>query len=345
VDRRTFLAASLAATAGFPALAEARVMPPAPLANLRVFRLPRGTSTVEGPADQDLLLVAPPGKYDFSIQCNVSGFRAVWLVGAHIDRPPTGWLNAPNGNRVDGTHHFLSVKNHAHAQRPFVFLADIDVLTHRICFGDLFKVGGAAPVGQWRGWPDVWMQRIRVVPGVIGWGGYYGGSFSHDVSHSDFRKADNGGWRHIQTVDCALGWGFQCCFDVPSFATDFRDYAGPDGPGISHFANTTWRPILRHPNFPQAGTMAQAAAIYMEVANNQHKRFSFGSGCGIVPPAGHSAGEFVLPRPFFKASGNVLLPNKPWISGQIRMGQAVTPAAPKDVRISSRSQLMSYLGY
>lgn len=337
MNRRTLLTgtAALAALAALPARATAAgwARPPAPLANVTIAPA-TGRRLYVGPADADLLLVAPAGTYGTPTQVIVRGYRGIWLVGGAYDRAPTGWLTAPNGVNVVGTGSILDLQNHAEAVDPFVYLADLAVDTRRICFGDLLKVGC-------RGRPTrLWMERVRVSPGCVGWGGWFGGSYGHYVSHSDLRKADNGDWSDVWTSDCDLGWGFQCAFDVPSFAVNY----GGSG-GVSHFRRTTFRPIVRHPNFPQAGDH-DAKALVMRIGGEDRrwKTFDLEDGCALIPPVGHDPRQFIQPATAGRtqADGSLLF-NQTWARGRLGTVDRRAASAPVSAhRVATRAALVDY---
>ena len=119
---------------------------------------------------------------------NVEGFRGIYYIGAAFDPAPMGWLKSPNGRKVDGIGSLLKLRTHKDADRPFVYLSRVSFRTSNIVFGDFLQFGGAAPAGRWGGWPDLYRYKILAEP-LFGWTGYWGGSFSQYVSHSEWVKA------------------------------------------------------------------------------------------------------------------------------------------------------------
>jgi hypothetical protein len=352
--RRRDLLCGLVALGLSYGIAEARTLatgltgppaPPAPLAKLTVHNIVAGgpPNVISGPADADLLLVSPPGTMSSYCKVQVRGFRGVWCIGGSYSKAPAGTLVAPNGVTVPGTGALMHIQNHAHAVRPFTYLSDLAIDTTRCAYGDMFQLGGAAWVGAWDCWPDVWMQRLRCAPGALGWGGYWGGTNGHYVSHSDFRKADMGGWRNLYTKDLDVRWGFQMFFDVPSFATNDIDYCGPGGPGQSHFWNTTMRPIHQLAAFPQLGSMGKATAVYLAASGRDHKLFYFHENVRIVPPAGHQAREYFVPQAAAHVNGSAITFDPHYASGTVLIGAGALPAAPRNIRVRNRAELLSFL--
>lgn len=327
--RRTFLMASAALLIepALPALAATWPAPPTPLPNLVIHHIQRGRQTITGSANQDLLLCAPAGTLTSKTQVFIDGFRGIYLIGASFNRLPRTNLVTPNGHTVPGTGVLIQARNHKNAHRPFTYLADIRVNTSRVCYGDLFEFG--CPTHP----ADVWMDRIHVHPGCIGWGGYYGGTTGNKVSHSDFRKAEVGYWGDLNTRDCDISWGFQMMFDLPSYATNFHEPPG----AVSRFLRTNMRPLLSHPNFPQAGPH-KCTCVFMAEKGRTHKRFSFTHSALVAA----NQAQYVKPQSAIRQGRDGLHFTTSWAQGELQK-HAVVTAAPRSHRIHTRAQLMAYL--
>ena len=289
-------AVSIVGRASAPAAVGGRVPRiPAPLPKLRVYQLEAsGVQKVSGGPDEDLLLVSPKGTIDGAFRIEVDGFRGVYWIGGSLNPAPIGWLNTPKGQRVEGVGSLVRIRTHANAQgRPFIVLGRLKLDTDKITFGDFIQVGGAAKAGDWGDWPDVWRCRIKAEP-LYGWSGYYGGSFSKYVSHSDFTKFETGGVRHSYAAKIDVAWGYQGEFVLPSYASNKRPYAGPDGYGTAHY----WNYVARVRANPGIGAKATPIAFFLargskEVAAGDHLTYVFHDGVYLDAPG--AARRAVMP--------------------------------------------------
>ncbi|MFO1067504.1 MAG: hypothetical protein U1E14_03165 [Geminicoccaceae bacterium] len=377
LGRRAALGALLGAGIGLakPALAagnadyRSRLKPPQPLARLRVYEVKSsGRQSVSGGPDEDLLLVHPPQEITGAFQLTVSGFRGIYYIGASFNPAPMGWLNTPNGRRVEGIGALLRLRTHRYAvSRPFIYVARLRFRTSRIVFGDLLQVGGSAPVGEWGGWPDIYRHKIRAEP-LFGWSGHHGGSFSSGVSHSDFIKAELGGVRHGYAADIDVTWGYQTEYVTPTSAFSFRPYKGPDGYGQLNYWNYVSRIVTR----PDLAAESDPSAFFLSrgskyVANDEYYSVTFGEGGNagrgvwIVPPSGRnsilthvdpddgvfgareSGGALVWPQSGYPN-------NRPMVTGRVLNGAVAAPPTmvrDQDVghgwRVTSRDALLDYI--
>ncbi|MEZ5826382.1 MAG: hypothetical protein R3C97_17145 [Geminicoccaceae bacterium] len=235
--------------------------PPMPLSNLRVYNIkPSGRQTVTGGANEDLLLVSPNGVIDGQFQLDVRGFRGIYWIGATLNPQPMGYLISPRGKKVYGVGSLVRIQTHADAKdRPFIYLDRMRLLTDRITFGDFLQLGGAAKAGDWGDWPDVYRCRMKVDP-LFGWATYHGGSFSRNVSKSDFTKFERGGVRHSYAAMIDVKWGYQAEFVLPSWASGKRAYSGPDGKGTAQY----WDYVARAVTNPSIGSVSKPKNFFLE---------------------------------------------------------------------------------
>ncbi|MFO1067503.1 MAG: hypothetical protein U1E14_03160 [Geminicoccaceae bacterium] len=345
-----------------------RLRPPPPLAALRVHAVrPEGRQRIEGGPDEDLLLVHPDGEITGAFQLEVDGFRGIYLIGASYDPAPMGWLTAPSGARAEGIGALLKLRTHGRAVRPFVYLARVRLRTSRIRFGDFLQVGGGAPAGAWEAWPDVYRHRILAEP-LFGWKDHAGGSFSAFVSHSDFIKAELGGIRHGYAAAIDVTWGYQAEYVTPTYAFDFRPYAGPDGPGTLHY----WDYVARMAVDPALDPDARPKAFFLSRASDKaaageiyaidlHGADGEGRGVFVVPqPGSASIAAAVHPgkgafAPVAEGDGLVWPPTatldgRPVVRGRLIDGARVPPpvvVSEAEVghawRITGREALMAYI--
>jgi hypothetical protein len=261
-----------AATVEWPSVGR----PPAPLPKLRIVPIdPRKrTTTIKGGGDEDLLLVLPAGVCVGAFQVMVDGFRGVYLIGGDVRIQPWGTLRSPNGRKVAGIGTFLRIRNHRYpVSRPFVYLARIGYRPAPLLsrwpteaiFGDFLQCGGAAPLGEWGAWPDIYRSHILAGP-FYGWSGYYGtqgdgyNTMSRNVSHADFVKPETGGIRRLYTSNVDVAWGYQCEFaSRPSYATSYKPYAGPDGAGKAYY----WRYVGRAVTRPDLQTEPRPVIMWL----------------------------------------------------------------------------------
>lgn len=346
----------------------AMLRPPVPLANLRVHRLAQsGRQTVTGGANEDLLIVHPEREVTGQFLLNVEGFRGIYYIGAAFDPAPMGWLKSPNGRKVDGIGSLLKLRTHKDADRPFVYLSRVSFRTSNIVFGDFLQFGGAAPAGKWGGWPDLYRYKILAEP-LFGWTGYWGGSFSQYVSHSDFVKAELGGMRHGYAADIDVTWGYQHEYVTPTHAFGFKPYKGPDGHGELHY----WNFVARMARRTDIGSDASPKAFFFSrgsdtVAKGEyytvemHEGGSDGQGNWIVPWSGErSIAGFVHPGAGAfapdESNGSLTWPRsgfpggRPMVTGRIINGAVSRPptvVGKGEVglgwRVTSRSELLDYI--
>ncbi len=351
-----------------PADYRARLKPPVPLNNLRVHRLaPSGRQTITGGANEDLLIVHPDRQVNGQFLLTVEGFRGIYYIGAAFDPAPMGWLKSPNGRKVDGIGSLLKLRTHKDADRPFVYLSRVDFRTSNIVFGDFLQYGGAAPAGKWAGWPDLYRYKIRAEP-LYGWTGYWGGSFSKYVSHSDFVKAELGGVRHGYAADIDVTWGYQHEYVTPTHAFNFKPYRGPDGYGELHY----WNFVARMARRPDIGSDESPKAFFFSRGSNtvadgeyytveMHEGGGDGDGNYIVPwPGERSIARFVHPGGGSfapdEAGGALTWPSggypggRRMVTGRIINGAVQKPPTvvrDADIglawRVTSRAELMDYL--
>lgn len=352
--------------------------PPLPLAKLRVVPVdPRKRITsVIGGGDEDLLLTLPKGTATGSFQIAVDGFRGIYLIGGDVRIEPWGTLRSPNGSKVAGVTAFMRIRNHRRpVSRPFVYLSRIGYRPAprmpnwptEVIFGDFLQCGGAAPVGEWGAWPDIYRSFIRAGP-FYGWGGYYGqrgdgyNSLSRNVSHADFIKPEMGGIRHLFTSNIDVRWGYQCEFaSRPSFATDYRRYAGPDGAGYAFF----WRYLGRAVSRSDLGTEREPVIMWLaddasRIAQGAYSTAVFGSKIYLVPLRQGPITQTVKPREgvhkAVEVSGILRWP-RPGPDGRaigqgfIRNGRVYTQlpgTCPEssigtEWRVATRTQLLEYI--
>jgi len=327
--------------AGFPAI-------PEPLAKLRVHQLkPDGRQTVKGGGDEDLLLVSPGRTIDGEFQVVVEGFRGVYWIGASLDVAPGGWLKTPNGRTVEGVGAVAKIRTHPDpVSRPFIVLGRMDFRTSRITFGDFLQLGGDTTAGKWSAWPDVYRCRIKAEP-LYGWSGYNGGSYSKYVSHSDFTKFEMGGVRHSYAAGIDVAWGYQGEYVLPSWASDKKPYAGPDGRGSAQY----WNYVARAVTNEAIGAKSDPNAFFLargsnEVSSGDHitYRFHEGGGAGkgtylVSKASGTPITEHIHPgggsfAPIDKG-GHVVWPKKAghaFVEGRVKDGRA--QSVPTMVRAS-----------
>ncbi|MCB1884646.1 MAG: hypothetical protein KDG89_11755 [Geminicoccaceae bacterium] len=343
---------------GFPAI-------PQPLANLRVVQLDAsGFQSVKGGGDEDLLLVSPSGVIDGKFKVEVEGFRGVYWIGASFNPAPAGTLKSPNGRTVEGVGTIIRIRTSANAvSRPFIVLGRMRLDTDRIVFGDFIQAGGAARAGDWGDWPDVYRCRIKAEP-LFGWTGYFGGSFSPYVSHSDFTKFETGGVRHSYASRIDAAWGYQGEYVLPSYASDKQPYKGPDGYGTAHY----WNYLARVETRSDLGAKDEPNAFFLargsdEVSANRHITYVFhesgngGKGVYVLPEGGrgsiksavHPEGGAYAPKDY----GDYLAwpnPARPFVEGRLKNAAGNVPSMVGDDeigwgrRVTDRAGLVEALG-
>ena len=345
-----------------------RLKPPMPLSNLRVHRLAAsGRQTISGGPNEDLLIVHPEREVTGQFLLGDEGFRGIYYIGAAFDPAPMGWLQSPNGRKVDGIGSLLKLRTHKDAERPFIYVSRIAFSTSNIQFGDFLQFGGSAPVGKWSAWPDLYRYKIKAEP-LFGWTGYSGGSFSKYVSHSDFVKAELGGVRHSYAADIDVTWGYQHEYVTPTYAFDFRPYKGPDGYGQLHY----WNYVARMARRSDIGSDDSPEAFFLsrgsdKVAGGEYYSVEFHEGGGdgggnyIVPlPGERSIARYVHPGGGAFAptetDGALIWPKsgypggRPMVTGRLINGALRKPptvVSERDVglswRVTSRSELLDYI--
>ena len=259
---------------------EAYFRPPAPLSKLRVYNVaPSGYQTVTGGPSEDLLLVSPNRPIDGRFHLNVDGFRGIYWIGATFDVAPLGHLITPNGKKVYGVGSVVKIRTHADAVgRPFIYLDRMRFRSRKIVFGDFLQLGGAAKAGDWGDWPDVYRCRMLADP-LFGWSSYHGGSFSKNVSHSDFTSFARGGVRHSYAGLMDVTWGYQAEFILPSWASGKKPYKGPDGVGTAQYFDVAIRAASR----PSIGATSKPRNFFLargskEVEAKDHITYGFNKG-------------------------------------------------------------------
>ena len=281
-------AAPLPQSSWLPPSTLAYFRPPPPLANMRVHQMAsQGFERIDGPADQDLLLVAPDHILDGKYRLWVEGFRGIYLIGGSFEPRPHGTLVTPKGQTVEGIGALIKLRTHEQADRPFIYLSRLDFRASDIRFGDWLQVGGSSDPNSPQAWPDIVRFMIKA-EALAGWRGYFGGSLSQHVSHSDFFKMEMGGVRHSFAAHIHSQFGYQSDYIAPSWRAGFQPYRGPDGVSQFHFFNYWAEPV----HFAGIGGDPNPIAFFLarnaeEVARGQANRFFFhnnaGAGVGISP--------------------------------------------------------------
>ncbi len=266
--------------------------PPQPLANLRIEQLqPKGIQSFNGPGNQDLLLVAPNQVVDEIFEVRVEGFRGIYLIGGTFNVKPQGWLTTPNGKKVYGMAKVFQFKLHANpVSRPFVYVSKLKILSNQVSFGDIFQIGGSAGTNAMRNWMDFYAWKIKA-DAPVGWGGYYGGSFSKNVSHSDF-VIKTGAVRNVYVGNTDVAGGYQHFFTVPGWTTGRTAYRGPEGIAETHY----WSTVSRIKVNSAIGSVAEPTVFFMaigsgEVAQGQYATHYFHEGNNA------GAGNYIVPLP------------------------------------------------
>lgn len=338
--------------------------PPEPLPNLRIYNVqPSGRQSVNGGPDEDLLLVSPNRTIDGKFLLEVNGFRGIYWIGATFNPQPMGYLISPRGKRVNGVGALVRIRPHANSKdRPFVYLDRMRLKTDNITFGDFLQVGGAAKIGNWSYWPDLYRCRMKADP-LFGWATYHGGSFSRNVSKSDFTKLDMGGIHHSYAARMDITWGYQGEYVIPTWATNYKGYKGPDGNGRAEY----WDYVARAATNPAIGSVPQPKTFFLarsssEVVAGENHTFVFHEGgsdgrgvfsvpvgnSGSAKPTVHPGGGAYAPKDHGTYLSWPTGSQYPFVIGRLKNGarQAVPSVVSESEigfkhRVSSRTTLLA----
>lgn len=344
-----------------------RFRPPDPAATLDVVTVTPGTDqSVSGAKTDDLLVVLPSAPATTWWRLEATGYRGYYVIGGEMPLRALGSITAPDGATARGQNFWLSLRSHEDAVGAFVYLArlhltndpDVRSAAHSQ-YGDILNTGGDvnASIDNFDAWQDVWIDNVLVEGGLYGWG-------PDLVAHSDFWKAERGGYRTLNVHKVDIPWGYQGFYSLSYQTRQANGFFRPHPQAAAHYYDTVLR-IIRTRGQGGAWWKDHPKAIYFSRGDSHVRAGEYvpttfheggADGAGVWVAGSTHATENFHPkggewRPRLNAAGTEWTwssvepqPGRPFATGRVHRSEtppAVVTAADVGTayRITSRAEL------